>query len=159
MQQTAIYNEQMASMQGSNRPLAAEQQGQTATATARLPVTYNSETRRVENAGYDCATITFYWNAAEQHLTKFVEENPILAAIVTVAFAILGLSFLVPSFIAGIVIGVPLVALAALLGKTIYDHKDIFLHNFLHQVRGEQLEVDDEGSQYPVSGFSTNTYQ
>src|ERR1700722_7399000 len=74
-----------------------------------------------------------YWSYAQVTIEHFVMDQPVIAVIVAVVFFIFGISQILPTLLAAILTGIPLIAFSYTVAQTVCAHQEEFAHHLVRQ--------------------------
>ncbi len=79
------------------------------------------------------AGICSWWTFSQVSIEHFVMDQPLIAIVTAVVFAIFGISQVLPTIVAALLISIPLLAFSYLVAQTIYNNQDEFAYHLVRQ--------------------------
>lgn len=87
-------------------------------------------------------TVVKYWNYMITSIHEFVMSNPLIALVSAVVFAVFGISQLLPTIVAAILTGIPLICFSTLIFINIIQHNQDFSNSLALQIEGKHVAID-----------------
>ncbi|MBI2743674.1 MAG: hypothetical protein HYX48_07130 [Chlamydiales bacterium] len=97
-------------------------------------------------AALGCCSLTWelfsvYWDSARDGVYLFVMQNPLIAVITAIVFLLFGISQILPTFIAALITGIPLISFSVLIIQTIWDNLEEFQIQLAHAVKIQSRDM------------------